>query len=262
MKKKIGIIGGGNMGEALISALCKKYALHLCEKSLDRAIYLRKKYKIRVMTCEDLAKDCDVVILATKPQDLDRVLMKLRKCEKKALFISIAAGMTIKHVERHLAGKQRVIRVMPNLPVKVQMGITAVCKGRYADDGDLRITCQIFSFLGKTVVVKERLINGVTAVSGSGPGYFYLFAEELIKAAQSLGMSSALAKMLVLETFLGSAFFLKQSKQSPSVLRAQVTSKGGTTEAALEVFYKNKVGAIFQKALLAAASRAEDLSKG
>lgn len=261
MNKKIGIIGGGNMGQALIAALYKKYDLIFCEKSLKVRRYLCKKYKIQFQQCKNLVEQCDIIILAVKPQDIDTVLVAIRRCKKKNLVISIAAGITTHYIEKKTIGQKRVIRAMPNLPVKMQRGVTALCQGRYATKADLRLACIIFSLLGTSVIVQERLMNAVTAVSGSGPGYVYLFAEEMIKAARSLGLPMSLAKTLVLETFLGSMMLLQQTKEDPSALRIQVSSKGGTTQAAVQVFLKNKMNVIFKQALEAAVQKAQELSR-
>ncbi|HOD12513.1 MAG TPA: pyrroline-5-carboxylate reductase [Candidatus Omnitrophota bacterium] len=260
--KNIGIIGGGNMGEAILAS-CRKH-LHVCvsEKSVERQRYLIKKYRIKSDRIEGLAQRCSVIILAVKPQDFDETLASLKPfVTKRHLIISVAAGITTNYIEKKLGGRVRVIRTMPNLPAVVQRAVTALARGRFAQAGDLKIAGEIFDRLGKTLIVKEELIDMVTATSGSGPGYVFFLMEQMIEAAKKVGLSEQVAAHLVIETFAGSVHLLKSVYESPATLRAKVTSKGGTTHAAVEVFKKHKVGKIFVKALQAAVRRAKQLSR-
>ena len=150
---------------------------------------------------------------------------------------------------------------MPNLPAQVGEAVTGICRGKFATPSDIKAAQQIFHCIGKTVVVDERFMDAITAVSGSGPGYIFYFAECLEKAARSLGLSPTLARDLVTQTLKGSARLLEESNEGADVLRARVTSKGGTTQAALAVFEKSKTGKIVARALAAAKKRAKELSK-
>ncbi len=286
---KIGIIGGGNMGEAIISSVRRKFFVSVAEKDKTRSDYLRFKYKIKIFDLENLISSSDIIVLAVKPQDIEDVLRRIRDHlenlsfpnasvgnldkaisgpptktfggDSSKLIISIAAGITTSYIEKILGKKIKVIRTMPNMPAMIGEGITAVCAGKYAIAPDINVACKIFDHLGKTVVVKEEFMDTITAVSGSGPAYVFFFMECLVKASEALGLKSDLSKELVMATFLGSIHLLEKQKIEPGTLRAKVTSKGGTTAAALEVFLKGKFDHLVQQALLAAKKRAKELAK-
>ncbi len=259
---KISIIGGGNMGEAILSSIRKKYFVMVAEKDPKRQEYLRKTYKIKAEDLKNAVPSSEVVIIAVKPQDIDEVLRDMNSLlGVNKLVISIAAGITTAFIEKKLPEKTRVIRAMPNMPAMIGQGITAVSKGQYSRQSDLDLACRIFEHVGKTVVVSEDLIDAVTAVSGSGPAYVFLFLECLIKAAQKVGLSEDLAKQLVKTTFSGSMNLLEKQKEDAANLRAKVTSKGGTTQAATDVFMNSKIDEIIAQAVSAAKKRASELSR-
>jgi pyrroline-5-carboxylate reductase len=261
MKKNIiGIIGGGNMGEALIKGLYARNCVHVCETNASRTKYLKNKYRGIVLGDLKVVKDAAVIILAVKPQDMESLLKQI-PVGKNKLFISIAAGLTTKFFEKHLGGKVRVVRAMPNMPAFIAEGITGICGGHFAESADLKLACTILSAIGETVIVKESMIDAVTAVSGSGPAYVFLFVEQWINAAVKLGFDKVQATQLVYKTLLGSAHLLEQSKFDAGELRTKVTSKGGTTQAAMDVFSKGKFDQLIYKALLAAKKRAKELAK-
>jgi pyrroline-5-carboxylate reductase len=262
MTKKIGIIGGGNMGEAILSSCRRHFTVQVAEKSVSRQKYLRRKHKAKIYELPALLQNCSILLLAVKPQDFDATLSSLKGFIKKDhLIISIAAGITTKYIEKRLGSHVRVVRAMPNLPALISQSVTAVSGGRYATKNDLAIACKILERLGQAFIVEEKLINAITATSGSGPGYVYFLMEQMIEAAQKIGLSEAMATHLVTETFLGSVNLLKAHQETPKALRAKVTSKGGTTHAALEVFSKKNTGLIFKHALQAAVKRAHKLSR-
>jgi len=261
--KRLGIIGGGNMGEAIIANSLKDFRIAVSERNGKCQRYLQKKYRLIPQSISTLARQSDMIILAMKPQDIDGVIDELKRyLAKDKLVISIAAGITTQYIERKLGQNCRVIRTMPNMPALVASGVTAICQGKYASTADVKSARNIFNNLGQTVVVKENLIDAITAVSGSGPAYVFLFMECLIKAARLLGLSETLARELVIETFSGSVHLLKEKKLDPAVLRAKVTSKGGTTQAAMDVFHQKQIEQIIRLALSAAKQRAKELSKG
>ncbi len=258
---KIGFIGCGNMGEAILASLHKKHQCYICEPRLDRQLYLKRKYVAVFGMLSDVAKIADAVILAVKPQDLPDVFAEIKKLPlKKKVIISIAAGITTKAIEKALGGV-RVIRVMPNLPAIVGLGVSGLCRGKKATPKDLVVARNFFDALGVTIVVEEKMIDAVTAVSGSGPAYVFLFVECLMKAARKLGFSEKDAQILVYGTLLGSGHMLLQSSDGAESLRLRVTSKGGTTQAATDVFMKHDIRGIYEKALLAAKQRAVELSR-
>jgi pyrroline-5-carboxylate reductase len=261
MKKNIiGIIGGGNMGEALIKGLYAKHCVHVCETNALRVKYLKEKYRGIVLGDLKVVEAASVIILAVKPQDMGSLLKQISVGRNK-LFISIAAGLTTKFFEKHLGGKVRVVRAMPNMPALIGEGITGIAAGLHAKSLDLKLAQSLLSTIGETVITNESMIDALTAVSGSGPAYVFLFVEQWINAAMKLGFNKVQARQLVYKTLLGSAHLLEQSQFDAAQLRAKVTSKGGTTQAAMDVFSKGKFDQLMKDALTAAKKRAKELSK-
>ncbi len=258
---RIAFIGCGNMGEAILAGLHTRHVCYVCEPRPERQALLKKKYRITCAMLLDAVRAADVVILAVKPQELPEVLAELRAAGvRDKLIVSIAAGVTTALIEKRLGGA-KVIRVMPNLPATINEGMSGICRGKRATPKDAVLVQGFFEAVGKTVMVPEKMMDAVTAVSGSGPAYVFLVVESLIKAARSLGFDKAQAKALVYQTLLGSAHLLEKSADDADVLRQKVTSKGGTTQAAIDVFMKKDVAGIFTAALKAAHQRARQLSK-
>ncbi len=206
-----------------------------------------------------VARRSDIIILAVKPQDIGEVLKEIKPYVKEKLIISIAAGVTTFSIEKALPGA-RVIRVMPNMPAMVGKGISAISCGRFATRRDLKITFRIFSNLGEIIEVKEKMMDAVTAVSGSGPAYYFLFTYLLAKAAEASGLKKSIALKLARATFIGAAEVIRSRKLSMEELVKKVASKGGTTEAALKVFKQEKLEAIIKKAVKHAAHRSNNLT--
>ena len=249
------------MGAAIVGGIRQKYSVCVCEKDPARVGAL-KKNKIKVADLETVITQSQIIILAVKPQDFDQILGELKAfITQDKLVISIAAGIPTLYIEKRLGGKARVIRTMPNLPAQVAQAMTAICKGQWATKADLTRASQIFNNIGKTIVVEEKWIDAITAVSGSGPAYVFLFVECFLKAARSLGFDERQSKTLVDQTIKGSLALLENQKEEASALRARVTSKGGTTQAAIDVFFKNDIQGIFNNALSSARNRAKELSK-
>ena len=258
---KIAFIGCGNMGEAILAGIHKKYSCYACEPRAERQAALKKKYRVTFGMAADVGKVADVVILAVKPQDLPDVLVEIRELPiGKKLFISIAAGVTTASIEKKLGGA-RVVRVMPNLPAMAGEGMSGLCRGRKAAPKDAALAKSFFDAIGCTVIVPEKMMDAVTAVSGSGPAYVFLVAECWMKAARKLGFSEKEARELVYQTLTGSVHMLARSADTAEVLRQKVTSKGGTTQAAMDVFLKKNISGMFEAALKAAQARAKQLSK-
>lgn len=259
---KIGIIGGGNMGEAILARTRKHYSVCVSEKDLTRQKYLEKTYHVASFDIPLLVKSSSVIIVAVKPQDMGGALKEIGSVVTRSQpVISIAAGITTQFIEKILGKNIRVVRTMPNMPALIGEGMTAICGGRFAKKSDIDLTGSIFNNLGKTVIVSEESMDAITAVSGSGPAYVYLFMECIIKAAKSLGLKEKLAADLIKQTFLGSINLLLKRNEDPAILRAKVTSKGGTTAAALDVFMHKGIDKIINEALKAAKKRARALSK-
>ena len=250
------------MGSAIIAGISKQYSVSVCEQDQKRRRQLKQKYKVQTGDLKTVVAGSQVVILAVKPQNFEMILDSIRPfVTKDHLIISIAAGITCRYIEKRLGPKAHVIRTMPNLPVRVGKGMTGICPGKVTVNGDLILACRIFSFIGKAVVVEEKWMDAVTAVSGSGPAYLFLFIEHFIKAAVSLGLNKELANDLVLQTVKGSMVLLEHQSVEAGDLRAKVTSKGGTTQAAMDVFQKHQLEKVFKSALDAAKKRAKELSK-
>ncbi len=258
-KQIIAIIGGGNMGEALIKGLAGG-RVFVCEADAARAAYLKKKYDVVITPAAEAIAAAGIIIFAVKPQDMGDALANVGNIGNK-LFISIAAGLTTGFFEKSLGGRPKVVRSMPNMPALIGEGITGLSAGKYAKSTDLKTAQKILGTLGDTVIVKESMLDAVTAVSGSGPAYVFLFVEQWIAAAKALGFKEAEARALVYKTLTGSAHLLEKSQFDAGTLRTKVTSKGGTTQAALEVFAKAKFGQTVKQALLAAKKRAKELSR-
>lgn len=267
--KKIGIIGCGNMGEALLNGLSrvmeKSTGLMVSELDAKRRDYLQAKYKIIVeIDNNTVVKYCDVIILAVKPKDFNGLLKSEICCglSKNKLLISIAAGVTTKYIEGIVGKDIPVIRAMPNMAAVIGEAMTAITCGSAAEGAHIETAKEIFSTVGSVVEVKEKMMDAVTAISGSGPAYFFYLIEALTEAACKLGLDEETAKQLVLKTALGSAKLLETLKEGPESLRKKVTSKGGTTEAALKVFDKKMIKKIINDAVKAAHERSKELSGG
>jgi len=259
---KITIIGGGNMGLAIVNGIARAHAVTVCEKDPKRADWLRAKYKVAVKELADAVSSSEAIIVAVKPQDIEIVLEDIREhFGRSTLVISIAAGITLRFLEKRLGPMARVVRAMPNMPAQIGEGLTALSRGKNATAQDLQTSQDIFNHVGKTVVIKEDLMDAVTAVSGSGPAYVFLFAECLAAAARKIGLEKTMAQELVEATITGSAHQLIRLGEDPASLRAKVTSRGGTTQAAIAVFEKHKIADIFVEALAAAKKRSKELAR-
>lgn len=269
MTRKIGFIGAGNMAEAIIKGVieAKVFApgdISISDIDADRLDSLHNTYMVNICTdsCR-LTDSVDNMVLSVKPQNMAGVLEQIKgHLPPRSLVISIAAGITVKKIADAL-GDVAIVRVMPNSPALIGQAATAIFANQKAKPR-IDSVLKIFSALGEAVVVdKEDLIDAVTAVSGSGPAYFFLLAEEMIKAGIELGLDKDIAKQLVLQTAKGAALLAEaadNSGQSPAELRRKVTSPGGTTAAAIEVFGQNGFGQMVSKALKAAADRSRELS--
>ena len=264
--KKIGIIGCGNMGAALLERLSKgphkASSLSVSDSDAGRRELIQKKYNIIPQANNSaVVKDSDVIILAVKPKDFKDVLSEACSgLSKDKVIISVAAGITTEFIEG-MAGKGiPVIRAMPNMAAVIGESMTAVSAGRSAGPGDMKLAKEIFSAIGDVVEIEEGLMAAVTAIAGSGPAYFFYIIEALTGAAEELGLDEETARRLVLKTALGSARLLEALKEEPACLRKRVTSKGGTTEAAIEIFEKKRLKSIIRDAARAACKRSKELS--
>ncbi len=267
-KIKIGILGGGAMGEAIIRGILKAKLFSLqqifvSDTSEQRLNYLKDTYKIK--TCSDnkkLVADSTIIIIAVKPQVLPAVMKECSAAsDKTKLFISIAAGVKTEAISMLLSNKCRIIRVMPNTAARVLESATALCNGPGSTDDDMKAAQKIFTALGKTVLVEEKLMDAVTGLSGSGPAYVFLFLEALIDAGVKVGLTRAVASELATQTILGSIKLSLETLESPAALKAQVTSPGGTTISGLHVLEKGGFRGLVMDAVEAATQRSKELGK-
>jgi len=259
--KTIAFLGAGNMGEALIRGLLaakifEAAQIRAMDIRPDRLEYLEKTFGIR--TGPGAA---DILVLAVKPQQFPEALSSVGP-QSSSLFLSILAGVTTGRIERELGGRPRVVRVMPNTPALLGAGAAGICPGAFATEEDLATAETIFGAVGVVVRTEERLMDAVTALSGSGPAYLFHVAEAMIAAGIEQGMSAEMARQLTLQTIYGAARMLVESGSEPAVLRQKVTSPGGTTEAALKVMSERKLMEIFRDAIAAATKRGRELSGG
>ena len=259
---RISIIGAGVMGEALIVALLKaghsSDHIEIIEKRKERCDELVKKYSINVG--EDL-ESSDILLLVTKPQDLESVLADIKEVVKAGtLVVSFAAGKKIATIYNGLGGKCPVIRVMPNTPTLVGKGAAGYSIGSGVTEHQKRFVTDLLQAAGIAVEVNEDLQDAVTATSGSGPAYFFAFVEAMVNGAMKLGLSEEVASELVVQTLIGSAELLASSGKSAKTLRENVTSPNGTTFAALQSFAASDLEELVAKAMKAARDRSIELS--
>ncbi len=266
----IGFIGGGNMAEAIIKGIISANvyspdSIFVSDIRLERISFLAKRYQIQ--TADDnamLAGKVNILVLSVKPQDMTDALQSIKDAVKPdTLVISIMAGKKTGDIADVL-GVRPIVRVMPNTPALIGEGASALFANEKAKPM-LEKATSIFSSVGQTIVVEaEDLMDAVTAVSGSGPAYYFLLTEQIIKAAAQLGLSEETAKKLILQTAKGAALLAAEADkkgESPAELRRKVTSPGGTTEAAVKVLQEGNFASLIEAALKKACERSKELSK-
>lgn len=269
--KSIGIIGYGNMGKAIAERIKDKYAVCVFDQDSNKISALENITAARNPV--DLVKQSEVIILAVKPQDFNLLLNEIRDFAQYKLIVSIAAGITTEYIRSQLGEEVRIIRVMPNLPAQIGQGVSALFKDKFATDQDLDLAWQLLSYIGLALPVdNELMLNAATAVSGSSPAFFcqYIkdkinadekrneFIEMLTAAAISVNFDGQFARTISVATVNGTIAILKEKKLSCEELIKLVASKGGTTQAGLDVLNS---GGSLEDAVVAARDRAEELSK-
>lgn len=279
---RIAIVGGGNIGEALLAGLLRAGRqvkdLAVAEKAPERAEYLAKKYSVRVTDVGGAVENASFVILAVKPGDVESLVAEIAEAATQAegnaveqVLVSVIAGVGTAFYESRLPAGFPVIRVMPNAPALVGAGVSALAAGRFATDEQMGQAAELFQSVGGVLRVPESQLDAVTAVSGSGPAYFFLFAEALVDAGVAAGLSRAVATELVSQTMAGSAAMLLERLDaqqgaaagrpdtSAAELRAIVTSPGGTTAAGLRELEAAGLREAVAAAVNAAKTRSEQL---
>jgi len=266
---KITFIGGGNMARSLIGGLVatgmSTKDISVSEPKADLREKLSKNFGVNALEENASAvMGANVVVLAVKPQILQEVVTPLGAlvAEARPLLISVAAGVTCSSIERWIGGDPALIRVMPNTPALIGAGISALYANSNVSNGQRALAEKIMAAVGKTIWIKEEtLMDAVTAVSGSGPAYFFYVMQAIYDAAVREGLDAQTARSLSLETALGAARLALASTEDPGNLQAQVTSPGGTTEAAIKVLDDSGVRDNLQKAVSAARARGGELAK-
>ncbi|MBL8483065.1 MAG: pyrroline-5-carboxylate reductase [Rhodocyclaceae bacterium] len=262
---KISFIGGGNMATALIGGLLERgtpaSGLQVVEIGAEARDRLVQKFGVRAVAAPDAQLlDCDLLLLAVKPQQMREALAGFAGQLTRQVVVSIAAGLRSADLARWLGGYRRIVRAMPNTPALIGAGMT----GLYADPSlsaaERSAAESVLAAVGATLWISdESMMDAVTAISGSGPAYVFHFIEALEAAARAQGFNAASARLLALQTCLGAARLAAQSEDDPATLRAKVTSKGGTTEAALASFASDNLLAMVGRAVDAACARGREL---
>lgn len=267
--KAITIIGAGNMGTSLLGGLISKQydpkKITLTSTSADKLKQIHNKFGVQTSTNNITSiTTADIVIFAIKPQIFSKVALELTTAvqQKKPLIISVATGITESSIQQWLGGGISIIRSMPNTPVVIGCGATALFANNYVTQNQKQWADSILSAVGITLWLdQENLIDVVTALSGSGPAYFFLIMEALQQAGEKLGLPAETARILTLQTAYGAARLALESEKNIVELRAAVTSPHGTTEQAIKVLEKAKIREIMADTLVAAQKRAKELSK-
>ena len=258
----IGIIGTGNMGSAFYYGLKKIFpseVLFVADNHIEKLKQLKTKNIFK--NFEEMLPKTDIIILAIKPQSFKEMDSEKLKLLEKKYVISIMAGISMKELAKR-TGAKKIVRSMPNLPIQVQKGVIGWTGTRTLSIQDKSIVRKMFSALGENIELKnEKAIDAITALSGSGPAYFFYLTELLAEKAIQWGFNQKIAQQIATATLSGSAHFLKTSGKDPETLRKAVTSKGGTTEAALHYLTKNNFPKIFSKALEKAHQKSIELQK-
>src|SRR5436309_11631190 len=268
-ERKIAILGGGRIGEALLSGLLSSgwreaSEVVITDRGAERVAELRERYGVEA-TADNAAAvaGAALVVVAVKPQDIDVLLGQIGEhLTTGQTVVSVAAAIPTAHIEERIAEGVPVVRAMPNAPATVHEGMAGICAGAHAEDEQLALAEELLSHLGRVVRVPERSMDAITAVSGSGPAYFALLAEAMIEAGILLGLSREISTTLVVQTMLGTATLLRDERMHPVELRESVTSPGGTTIAAIRELEQAGVRAAFLNAIQAAMQRSKELAEG
>jgi pyrroline-5-carboxylate reductase len=264
-RRGLAIIGGGKIGEALLSGLVRRGGpdgIVVCERSAERANALAEKYGVAALDLAGAAARARVLLIAVKPQDIDSLLGVLAEhVDQGHLVVSVAAGVPTARIEAALPPGIAVVRVMPNTPALVDEGMSVLSAGAHAGDAELDEAEALLAAVGRVRRVPESQQDAVTALSGSGPAYFFFLVEAMVDAGILLGLPRALAADLIVQTALGAAVMMRDSGEHPVQLREAVTSPGGTTIAAVRELERHGVRAALIAAIEAAHDRSVELGR-
>ncbi|HEY2724193.1 MAG TPA: pyrroline-5-carboxylate reductase [Pseudonocardiaceae bacterium] len=265
--QRVAVLGGGKMGEALLSGLLRAGhpvdALVVTERHPERALELRERYGVATPSNLEAVKHAEMLVLVVKPQDMSTLLTEIGPdVRPDQLVVSVAAGIPTAFVERHLGDGVPVVRVMSNTAVFVDAAMSAISAGSHAGAEHLRAAEALFAPVGEVIRVPEAQLDAVTALSGSGPAYFFYLVEAMTEAGILLGLPREVAHHLIVQTAVGSAKMLKESGEHPVKLREAVMSPAGTTIAAIREMENHGVRAALLAALEAARDRSRELASG
>ena len=263
----IGFIGAGNMAYAIISGLINNdfsaENIKISDTNESLLSLRKKEFNLEVFTDNsELVRHCDVIVLAVKPQILSSVCQLLKQAlNSNTLIISIAAGVRVHDIDRWLSGDCAIVRTMPNTPALLNQGVTGMFANERVSDAQKELATSILNSVGQSLwVTDEVMLDAVTALSGSGPAYFFLMIESMSKAGVALGLDEKTAQSLSIQTALGASMMASVSDESPRDLRTNVTSLNGTTQAAIESFQDQDFDMIVAHAMRAAFDRASQLA--
>ena len=267
MSFKIGFIGAGNMGGALINGIIRA---DIAQKD-DIFVYDKDAEKVESFCAQgfnacastlDTAKKSDYVFLCVKPQNYEEVLLELKDDElKDKVFITIAAGISIAYIKNMLGFDAKVIRVMPNTPLLIGYGASAISTKEPVSQEEFDFVKDIFATSGICEVIDESLMNEIISINGSSPAYFYYFIDIMANFADSRGIDKEVATRLIVDSMIGSAKMVVETAKTPTELINMVTSPGGTTLEAMKVFYDEDIKAIFEEAMTKCNKRADELGR-
>ncbi len=267
MESGLVFIGAGNMAEALVSGIITggfraPNEIVMTDIRSERLIELKTKYGIMTSTNNRIVDHAGIVVLAVKPQIIKTVLSDIASVLPKETFvISIAAGISTATIEATLDADYRVVRVMPNTPALIGRGASAIAGGINATEADLEIAKAMLDCVGITVRVDEKEMDAITALSGSGPAYVFYLLEGMLEAAKTMGLKEGIARRLALQTVEGAARLMMNSGETPTTLRENITSKGGTTAAAISSLDEAGVKRAVVQAVLVAQKQSIELSR-
>ena len=263
----IGFIGAGNMAYALINGLLNNGydSKNIKASDPNNGLLQKIEAELNITTFSNnssLIEVCDIIVFAVKPQVLSEVCLELRdNIKPNHLFISIVAGIRVNDINRWLGGNYSLVRTMPNTPALMQHGVTGLFPNELVNDEQKALVTTILSSVGDCFWVnEERLIDAITAISGSGPAYFFLLMQSMTQAGMALGLDEKTAKELSVQTAFGASLMATKSGKDPRTLRNNVTSPNGTTQAAIEYFQDQNFEGIVANATRAAFDRARELS--
>ncbi|MBR4950077.1 MAG: pyrroline-5-carboxylate reductase [Clostridia bacterium] len=265
--KKIGFIGEGNMAGAIINGIIKNGSnpcdINVFDVDKSKMDYYKSN---SFNTCTDtssLVNESDIVVFAVKPFHLEEVLNEIKHCDlHNKIFVSIVAGIKMDFISSKTVKDLKIIRVMPNTPMLIGEGASALCKNDFVTDEELNEIVDIFASMGVAKIIKEDKMNEMIAVSGSSPAYVYLFLKSIIDEGVSMGIDESIVKELAVQSFIGSAKMILETDKTPKELIDMVTSPRGTTLEAMNVFYQNNLEKIISDAMKACTKRAIEISEG